>query len=152
MDISEIKQIVKLMEAKGLTEFSFKDDSREFCLKRGNGDHPVVISQPAVPAPAIIPSTEPTVNEPKENKNDDNDGLIEITSPIVGTFYRKPDPDKPNFANEGDSVGNDSIVCIVEAMKVMNEIKAEVTGTIAKVLVEDGSPVQFGQPLFLVKP
>lgn len=152
MDISEIKQIVKLMEAKGLTEFSFKDDNREFCLKRGNGDHPVVISQPAVPAPTSIPDTKPTVNEPKENKNNDNDGLIEITSPIVGTFYKKPDPDKPNFVNEGDSVGNDSIVCIVEAMKVMNEIKAEVTGTIAKVLVEDGSPVQFGQPLFLVKP
>ena len=79
MDISEIKQIVKLMEAKGLTEFSFKDDNREFCLKRGNGDHPVVISHPAVPPPTIIPSTEPTVNEPKESKNDDNDGLRTCT-------------------------------------------------------------------------
>ena len=87
-----------------------------------------------------------------ENKNDDTNRLIEITSPIVGTFYRKPDPEKPNFANEGDLIGSDSVDCIVEAMKVMNEIKAEVSGTITKDLVEDGAPVQFGQPLFLVKP
>ena len=153
MDISEIKQIVKLMEAKGLTEFSFKDQNREFCLKRGNGDQPVVISQPAVPAVApVMQAPEPSVNESSENKNNDTKGLVEITSPIVGTFYRKPDPEKPNFANEGDLIGSDSVVCIVEAMKVMNEIKAEVSGTITKVLVEDGAPVQFGQPLFLVKP
>ena len=153
MDISEIKQIVKLMEAKGLTEFSFKDGNREFCLKRGNGEQPVVIAQPTAPAVApVMQVSEPVANELSENKNDDNDGLVEIASPIVGTFYRKPDPDKPNFANEGDLIGSDSVVCIVEAMKVMNEIKAEVSGKITKVLVEDGAPVQFGQPLFLVKP
>ena len=94
---------------------------------------------------------EPVANESSENKNDDK-WFNWITSPIVGTFYRKPDPEKPNFANEGDLIGSDSVVCIVEAMKVMNEIKAEVSGTITKVLVEDGAPVQFGQPLFLVKP
>ena len=96
--------------------------------------------------------------EPKQEikstdvKKEENEGLIEIPSPIVGTFYRKPAPDKPNFVSEGDLVGSDSVVCIVEAMKVMNEIKAEVSGTVSKILVEDGSPVQFGQPLFLVKP
>ena len=153
MDISEIKQIVKLMEAKGLTEFSFKDQNREFCLKRGNGEQPVVITQPTAPAIApVMQVPEPVANESSENKNDDTNGLIEITSPIVGTFYRKPDPEKPNFANEGDLIGSDSVVCIVEAMKVMNEIKAEVSGKITKVLVDDGAPVQFGQPLFLVKP
>ena len=154
MDISEIKQIVKLMEAKGLTEFTFKDDNREFCLKRGNGDNQVLY---APPQPQQV-SQSPLVTEPKQEvkstevKKEENEGLIEIPSPIVGTFYRKPAPDKPNFVNEGDLVGSDSVVCIVEAMKVMNEIKAEVSGTVSKILVEDGSPVQFGQPLFLVKP
>ena len=154
MVISEIKQIVKLMEAKGLTEFTFKDDNREFCLKRGNGDHQVIYT---TPQPQQVSQT-PLVAEPKQEikstdvKKEENEGLIEIPSPIVGTFYRKPAPDKPNFVSEGDLVGSDSVVCIVEAMKVMNEIKAEVSGTVSKILVEDGSPVQFGQPLFLVKP
>ena len=154
MDISEIKQIVKLMEAKGLTEFTFKDDNREFCLKRGNGDHQLVY---ATPQPQPI-SQSPSLSETKEEvkstnvKKEKNEGLIEIPSPIVGTFYRKPAPDKPNYVSEGDIVGSDSVVCIVEAMKVMNEIKAEVSGIVSKILVEDGSPVQFGQPLFLVKP
>jgi acetyl-CoA carboxylase biotin carboxyl carrier protein len=149
MDISEIKRIVKLMEDKGLTEFSMKDDKGELLLKRGC-DPQVIYSAPpaaamptapAAPAPAEAPAAAPVPSN-----------LIEITSPIVGTFYRKPAPDKPAHINEGDSVSPDSVVCIVEAMKVMNEIHAEVSGTISKVLVEDGDPVQFGQPLFLVEP
>ena len=152
MDISEIKRIVKLMEDKGLTEFSMKDANGELLLKRGSGEPQVVYSAPpaaAIPgapapaapaAPAEAPAAAPTPSN-----------LIEITSPIVGTFYRKPAPDQPAHVNEGDSVTPDSVVCIVEAMKVMNEINAEVTGTIKEVLVEDGDPVQFGQPLFLVE-
>jgi len=154
MDISEIKQIVKLMEAKGLTEFTFKDENREFCLKRGNGDHQVVY---AAAQPQPIPHPPPVIEAKEDLKVSDaseksNDGMIEITSPIVGTFYRKPAPDKPDFINKGDKVSTDTVVCIVEAMKVMNEIKSEVSGTISEILVEDGSPVQFGQPLFLVDP
>ena len=101
---------------------------------------------PAAPIPAAAPAeaAAPAAEKPSN--------LIEIPSPIVGTFYRKPAPDQPAHVNEGDSVGPDSVVCIVEAMKVMNEIHAEVSGTISKVLVEDGDPVQFGQPLFLVEP
>ena len=154
MDISEIKQIVKLMEAKGLTEFTFKDDNREFCLKRGNGDNPVLYAPPPPQPISHSPTVVAPVEEVKstDKQKDNNDGLIEIPSPIVGTFYRKPAPDKPNFVSEGDTIGSDSVVCIVEAMKVMNEIKAEVSGKISKILVEDGAPVQFGQPLFLVKP
>ena len=155
MDISEIKQIVKLMEAKGLTEFTFKDDSREFCLKRGNNEQQVVYA-PTQPQP--IPSLQSTITQPTNEvevsspKEESNDGLIEIPSPIVGTFYRKPAPDKPNFISEGDTISAESVVCIVEAMKVMNEIKAEVSRTVIKILLDDGEPVQFGQPLFLVKP
>jgi len=153
MDISEIKRIVKLMEEKGLTEFSMKDANGELLLKRGGGDPQVVYSAPpavaaapvaaapaaAAPAEAAAPATAPS-------------NLLEITSPMVGTFYRKPAPDKPAHVNEGDSVSESSTVCIVEAMKVMNEIAAEVSGTIVEVLVEDGAPVQFGQPLFTVEP
>ena len=153
MDISEIKRIVKLMEDKGLTEFSMKDANGELLLKRGSGEPQVVYSSPpaaaipAAPAPAApaVPAEAPAATPTPSN-------LIEITSPIVGTFYRKPAPDQPAHVNEGDSVTPDSVVCIVEAMKVMNEINAEVTGTIKEVLVEDGDPVQFGQPLFLVEP
>ncbi|OUX38775.1 MAG: acetyl-CoA carboxylase, biotin carboxyl carrier protein [Kiritimatiellaceae bacterium TMED266] len=93
----------------------------------------------AAPAEAAAPAAAPS-------------NLLEITSPMVGTFYRKPAPDKPAHVNEGDSVSESSTVCIVEAMKVMNEIAAEVSGTIVEVLVEDGAPVQFGQPLFTVEP
>ncbi len=153
MDISEIKRIVKLMEEKGLTEFSMKDANGELLLKRGGGDPQVVYSAPpavaaapvaaapaaAAPAEAAAPAAAPS-------------NLLEITSPMVGTFYRKPAPDKPAHVNEGDSVSESSTVCIVEAMKVMNEIAAEVSGTIVEVLVEDGAPVQFGQPLFTVEP
>lgn len=153
MDISEIKRIVKLMEEKGLTEFSMKDANGELLLKRGGGDPQVVYSAPpavaaapvaaapaaAAPADAAAPAAAPS-------------NLLEITSPMVGTFYRKPAPDKPAHVNEGDSVSESSTVCIVEAMKVMNEIAAEVSGTIVEVLVEDGAPVQFGQPLFTVEP
>ena len=151
MDISEIKRIVKLMEDKGLTEFSMKDANGELLLKRGGGEPQVVYSAPpaaAIPAATATPAApaEAPAAAPKPSN------LIEITSPIVGTFYRKPAPDQPAHVNEGDSVSPDSVVCIVEAMKVMNEINAEVTGTIKEVLVEDGDPVQFGQPLFLVEP
>lgn len=151
MDISEIKRIVKLMEDKGLTEFSMKDANGELLLKRGGGEPQVVYSAPpaaaipAAPTVPVAPAEAPAVALTPSN-------LIEITSPIVGTFYRKPAPDQPAHVNEGDSVSPDSVVCIVEAMKVMNEINAEVTGTIKEVLVEDGDPVQFGQPLFLVEP
>lgn len=151
MDISEIKRIVKLMEDKGLTEFSMKDANGELLLKRGGGEPQVVYSAPpaaAIPAAPAVPAA--PAEAPAAVATPSN--LIEITSPIVGTFYRKPAPDQPAHVNEGDLVTPDSVVCIVEAMKVMNEINAEVTGTIMEVLVEDGDPVQFGQPLFLVEP
>ena len=150
MDISEIKRIVKLMEDKGLTEFSMKDANGELLLKRGSGEPQVVYSAPpaaAIPAAPAVPAAPAAPAAVATPSN-----LIEITSPIVGTFYRKPAPDQPAHVNEGDLVTPDSVVCIVEAMKVMNEINAEVTGTIKEVLVEDGDPVQFGQPLFLVEP
>ena len=152
MDISEIKRIVKLMEDKGLTEFSMKDDKGELLLKRGCDSQVIYSAPPAAAIPAAPTPAAPAAPAEAPAAAPTPSNLIEITSPIVGTFYRKPAPDKPAHVNEGDSVSPDSVVCIVEAMKVMNEIHAEVSGTISKVLVEDGDPVQFGQPLFLVEP
>ena len=149
MEIKDIKRIVELMKNNDLTEFAMKDDDFELALKRGSSEPQVVYAAPtANAAPAAALSATP-VAAPVA---DEDDGLIEIPSPIVGTFYRKPAPDAEYFAREGTEVSEDSVVCIIEAMKVMNEIKAEVKGIIRKVLVDDATPVQYGQPLFLVEP
>ena len=152
MEIKDIKRIVELMKSNDLTEFSMKDDDIELALKRGNNEPQVVYAAPAAATPsAPVPAAAaPSAAAPADAGEDE--GLIEIPSPIVGTFYRKPAPDADNFAQVGTEVTEDSVVCIIEAMKVMNEIKAEVKGVIKKVLVDDTTPVQYGQPLFLVEP
>lgn len=149
MEIKDIKRIVELMKVNDLTEFSMKDDDIELAMKRG-GDEPQVVyavapvaTAPGAPAAAVPAEAAPV---------DEDDGLIEIPSPIVGTFYRKPAPDADNFCEIGTEISEDSVVCIIEAMKVMNEIKADVRGVIKKILVDDAAAVQYGQPLFLVDP
>ncbi|RKX38754.1 MAG: acetyl-CoA carboxylase biotin carboxyl carrier protein [Verrucomicrobia bacterium] len=153
MEIKDIKRIVELMKSNDLTKFAMKDEGFELTLKRGAEQQIVVAAAPAAAAPIaaapLAPAAAPEAAAPAE---DADDGLIEIPSPIVGTFYRKPAPDADNFAQVGTEVSEDTVVCIIEAMKVMNEIKAEVNGVITKVLVDDASPVQYGQPLFLVEP
>ena len=152
MEIKDIKRIVELMKNNDLTEFSMKDDDIELALKRGSSEQQVVYA--AAPAPAAMQFAAAPAGAPAPAAvvADEDDGLIEIPSPIVGTFYRKPAPDADNFAQAGTEVTEESVVCIIEAMKVMNEIKAEVKGVIKKVLVDDATPVQYGQPLFLVEP
>lgn len=151
MEIKDIKRIVEMMKSNELTEFSMKDDDFELALKRGSNEPQLVYAAPsAVPVAAPVAAAAPAV-APAEAV-DENDGLIEIPSPIVGTFYRRPAPDADNFAEIGTEVTEDTVVCIIEAMKVMNEIKADVKGVIKKILVDDASPVQYGQPLFLVEP
>ena len=154
MEIKDIKRIVELMKSNDLTEFSMKDDEFELAMKRGGDEPQVVYAAPAAVAPPAASAAAPAAAAPVAEAPvaDENDGLIEIPSPIVGTFYRKPAPDADNFAEIGTEVTEDSVVCIVEAMKVMNEIKADVRGVIKKILVDDTSPVQYGQPLFLVEP
>ena len=150
MEIKDIKRIVELMKANDLSEFSMKDEDFELAMKRGGNEAPQVVyasapaAAPAAAAPAA-PAAAPAADS-------EDDGLIEIPSPIVGTFYRKPSPDTDNFVSVGSEVSEDTVVCIIEAMKVMNEIKADVKGVIKKILVDDTSPVQYGQPLFLVEP
>ena len=147
MEIKEIKRIVELMKNNDLTEFSMKDNEIELALKRGSDQQVVVAAPVAVQAAAPIAAAAPAAEEA-----DEDDGLIEIPSPIVGTFYRKPAPDADNFSKVGMEVSEDTVVCIIEAMKVMNEVKAEVRGVIRKILVDDATPVQYGQTLFLVEP
>ena len=153
MEIKDIRRIVELMKNNDLSEFSMKDKDFELALKRG-GQEVVYAAAPAAaaPAPAAPVAPAPAVAGAEAPAADENDGLVEVPSPIVGTFYCKPAPDADVFVKVGDEVSEDTVVCIVEAMKVMNEIKAEVKGVIKKVLVDDASPVQYGQPLFLVEP
>jgi len=108
------------------------------------------VSAPAIPAAAPVPADSPAAEKPKPAAATEN--LITIKSPMIGTFYRKSSPDKPNLADVGTEINNGSVVCIIEAMKLFNEIESEVKGRVVKVLVDDASPVEYDQPLFLVEP
>ena len=151
MEIKEIKRIVDLMKNNDLTEFSMKDQDFELAMKRGSDQQVVVAAAPATVSPvAAAPVAEaPAAKAPDM---DEDDGLIEIPSPIVGTFYRKPAPEVESFVQVGSEVSEETVVCVIEAMKVMNEIKAEVRGVIKQILIDDATPVQYGQTLFLVEP
>lgn len=153
MELKDIKKVVQMMSENELTEFVLEEGEFKLALKRGCETqfvHAAPVAASAV-APVAAPAAAPAAPAEAAASAAD-EGLVEITSPIVGTFYRSPSPDADAFVKEGDSVDENTVVCIVEAMKVMNEIKAELRGTIKKVLVDNASPIQFGQPLFLVDP
>ena len=153
MEIKDIKRIVELMKNNDLTEFSMKDEDTELAMKRGSDQQIVMAAAPAGMAP-VAAAANPVAVAPAAAAPvvDEDDGLIEIPSPIVGTFYRKPAPDADSFVQVGSEVSEETVVCVIEAMKVMNEIKAEVKGVIKKILIDDATPVQYGQTLFLVEP
>ncbi|NKB22984.1 MAG: acetyl-CoA carboxylase biotin carboxyl carrier protein [Kiritimatiellae bacterium] len=160
MDYKDIKKIVELMKENELTEFELQEEEFRIALKRGNGDgNPVVLSShPGTPVviPAAASSHHERVASLEEKlanaKEKSDDGLVEIKSPMVGTYYGSSAPDAKPFVSVGQELGVDTVVCIVEAMKVINEIKAEVKGIVRKVLVENATPIEFGQPLFKVEP
>ncbi len=152
IDIRKLKELVKLMVANDLAEMDLRDTDEQVTIRR-HGET-FVTSAPAAPvvapqaaAPAAIESAPTPAAAPQESEVEGE----EIVSPMVGTFYSSPDPDSPAFVNVGDEVSEDTTVCIMEAMKIFNEIKAQVSGKIVKVLVKSGDPVEFGQPLFIVK-
>ncbi len=153
LDIKQIKQVVDLMKRSELSEFEIEEEGFKLRLSRKNGEVSQQVIQPAAPqtaapfpAPAPVPGSEPQAAGEAEEE-----GISVIKSPMVGTFYRSPSPDSPPFTDVGEKVGAESIVCIIEAMKVMNEIQAELSGKITEVLVENGEAVEYGQPLFKVK-
>ncbi len=152
LDVRKIRRLVELMNEHELIELDLQQGEARIRIRRGGeavaggGARPAVAAQPAAPAaPAAAASPPASRQTPPEE-----DHIVLIKSPMVGTFYAASDPDSPPYVKVSDPVGPESVVCIVEAMKVFNQIPAEVSGTIVGVLVENGEPVEYGQPLFKV--
>ncbi len=166
MNIRELKQILQAMEATGATELSLETAEYKLSVRRGA---PELVVTPAAPAPqpqpaavsAPQPSEAPVAQEEtsqpapevtQEATDEACAGCVEVKAPIVGTFYRRPAPDAEPYVKEGDRVEKGQVLCIIEAMKLFNEIESEVSGIVRRILVEDGEPVEYGQPLFLIEP
>jgi len=149
LDIRKLKELVRLMVANGLSEIDLRDSDEQVTLRR-HGPHqdPQIVTTPTPTAvtPAAAPAAAPTETDASDQ------GLLKIESPMVGTFYSAPNPDAAPFVAVGATVGPETNVCVIEAMKIFNEIKAECSGTIEKVLVSNAEAVEFGQALFLVRP
>ncbi len=158
MDIKEIQNLIKFVAKSGASEVSLETEDFKINIKTGGvtGEVQVVhaapqmVQAPAAPAPA--PAATPAAPAAETKAPAAEDHYVTIKSPMIGTFYRRPSPDKDAFANVGDEIKQGTVVCIIEAMKLFNEIEAEVSGKIVKVLVDDQSPVEYDQPLFLVDP
>ena len=152
LNLTELRELAEMVNEHGFTDFEFENENIRVRLSKQTAAPLVQTIQPT-PAP-IAQTAAPTIQienltvEPAKPAEED---LFQITSPIVGTFYRSPSPDKESYVKEGSNVSPDTVVCIVEAMKLMNEIQAETSGEIVKIYVENGQPVEFGQPLFGIK-
>ena len=170
MDIKEIQELIKFVAKSGATEVNLEIDNVKISIKspakKGAVPETTIIQQipvaqsPAavIPTPAAAPAatttttTKPSEDAPSKAETNDDDKYITIKSPMIGTFYRKPSPDKDTFVNVGDSIKAGDVLCVIEAMKLFNEIESELSGKIVKVLVDDSTPVEYDQPLFLVDP
>ncbi|NLG34040.1 MAG: acetyl-CoA carboxylase biotin carboxyl carrier protein [Lentisphaerae bacterium] len=152
MDLDRIKNVIELMREHELNEFAIEEKDFKLSLKRGGGmammPAPMMMAGSTGPV-ASAPAAAPAAPAPESPAADEN--LTPIPSPLVGTFYRASSPDADPFVAVGSRVNKDTVVCIIEAMKVMNEIKAETSGVIKKILVENATAVQFGQPMFLIE-
>ncbi|MBA2173639.1 acetyl-CoA carboxylase biotin carboxyl carrier protein [Halobacillus locisalis] len=163
LKVQEIREIIKLIDQSNIDEFSYESDGAKVKMKKHQGQvvttpvqqgQPVQAEQPEPQSAPAAPAREQQVKEtpePKEEQQGSLDYDKEITSPMVGTYYASPSPDQEAYVKQGDQVKEESVVCIVEAMKLFNEIEAEVSGEIVEILVEDGELVEYGQPLFRVK-
>ena len=160
MDIREIQNLIKFVAKSGATEVKLEMDDFKITIKttaEGTESTTTYVQQmPMQAAPQMVApqvAAAPVVTDtPAAPAADDNAKYITVKSPIIGTFYRKPAPDKPMFVEVGSTIGKGDVLCVIEAMKLFNEIESEVSGKIVKVLVDDSSPVEFDQPLFLVDP
>ncbi|MGS2725762.1 acetyl-CoA carboxylase biotin carboxyl carrier protein [Psychroserpens sp. BH13MA-6] len=162
MDIKEIQNLIKFVAKSGASEVKLEMDDVKITIRTGaddKGDSTTYVQQipmnapvaQAMPAAAPAAPAAPVATEAAPAATEDSK-YITIKSPIIGTFYRKPSPDKPVFVEVGSSIGEGDVLCVIEAMKLFNEIESEVSGKIVKILVDDASPVEFDQPLFLVDP
>jgi acetyl-CoA carboxylase biotin carboxyl carrier protein len=148
LNLDEIRELAELVIEHGFTDFEFENENIRVRLSKSAGAPAIQSAPVSAPPPAATPAAQP---EPAAPAADPDAGLHKITSPIVGTFYRSPGPDKDAYVSEGSNVSPETTVCIVEAMKLMNEIQAEVSGRVEKIYVENGQPVEFGQPLFGIR-
>ena len=162
MDLKEIQNLIKFVAKSGASEVKLEMEDVKITIKTGSEEKETTIiqqmpglaapvAQPIAPA-ATVATIEPLTPAAPVAEAAEESKYITVKSPIIGTFYRKPSPDKSNFVEVGDSVGEGDVLCVIEAMKLFNEIESEVSGKIVKILVDDSSPVEFDQPLFLVDP
>jgi acetyl-CoA carboxylase biotin carboxyl carrier protein len=159
MDIKEIQGLIKFVAKSGASEVKLEMEGLKISIRTGANNGPAettivqqipvaqtpVAQAPAAPAEPVAPAVE-------KPSGDDDSKYITVKSPIIGTFYRKPSPDKPPFVEVGTNIAKGDVLCVIEAMKLFNDIESEVSGKIVKILVDDSSPVEFDQPLFLVDP
>ena len=159
MDLKEIQNLIKFVSNSGVAEVKLETGDVKITIRttlEGNTPDITYVQQAPMQQLAAAPAAAPVAAAPAAPAapaaSDDNSKYITIKSPMIGTFYRKPAPDKPMFVEVGTTIGKGDVLCVVEAMKLFNEIESEVTGKIVKILVDDSSPVEFDQPLFLVDP
>ena len=162
MDIKEIQSLIRFVAKSGASEVKLETDDIKITIRTGtSGASPettivqqIPVAQPM--SPTVVPSapaeTQAAPEKQSAEKEEEDSRYITIKSPIIGTFYRKPSPDKPPFVEVGDAIAKGDVLCVIEAMKLFNDIESEVSGKVVKVLVEDSSPVEFDQPLFLIDP
>lgn len=156
MDIKQIQDLIKFVAKSGVNEVAIEEKDFKITIKTNQEPTYVTASVPVTaPAQVVAPQPAPAAQPqaaPDKAPAEDTSNYLTIKSPMIGTFYRSPSPDKPAFVNVGDEIGSGKVVCIIEAMKLFNEIESEISGKIVKVLVDDAQPVEYDQPLFLVEP
>jgi len=158
MDIKDIQNLIKFVAKSGANEVKLEMEDVKITIKTGKGDKQTIVQtlpaqqQSIIQSPIIEKPLEVSTIEQVSEVEDESSKYITIKSPIIGTFYRKPSPDKSNFVEVDSSIAEGDVLCVIEAMKLFNEIESEVTGKIVKILIDDASPVEFDQPLFLVDP
>ena len=158
MDIKQIQELIKFVSRSGVNEVAIEQENFKITIKTNQAPVYVNAALRAAPAPqpvapvAAAPAVTVETKAPSAPAAEDTSKYITIKSPMIGTFYRSSSPDKPSFVNVGDEIGTGKVICIIEAMKLFNEIESEVSGRIVKVLVDNASPVEYDQPLFLVEP
>jgi len=162
MDFKQIQELIKMVNKSNIGELTVEQKDFRITIKQKEEHVTQVVSAPVQTAPVQAPTIQPVLQQqqqatpaadkPKQQAETSADNFVTIKSPMIGTFYRRSGPDKAAFVEVGDDVAPGKIVCIIEAMKLFNEIESEVSGKIVKVLVEDASPVEYDQPLFLVEP
>ncbi len=159
MEYKQIQELIKMINKSNISELHIEEGEFKITIKQAqSAPETQVVTLQAAPVqqiPAMMPQAVPQASipaQPEQQAAPAADNLITIKSPMIGTFYRSPSPDKPSFVNVGDEIKTGQVICIVEAMKLFNEIESEVSGKIVKVLADDASPVEYDQPLFLVEP